>query len=150
MTAASWLAVNNPRVDPANSTEWSKEMDQVVAAGNLIARSNVFDVPFTNGEHLECLIAISREERMRGLANIASLAVDGMLFVYQVPSYAPFSVKDMLFDLDIAFYDVQGILMKSTTASAGSLDPIYSPRAYSYVLETPAGTLPQSNLQIRI
>ena len=32
----------------------------------------------------------------------------------------------MLFDLDIAFYDVQGILMKSTTASAGSLDPIYS------------------------
>jgi len=136
-------------VDSKSIESWNSDMDRVVSAGNFLARCNAIDVPFLNGERLECFIALSQSEKSRGLANLPELEVDGMLFIYQIPSYAPFSVQDMLFDLDIAFYDVKGKLLKVTTAVAGDSNPVYAPAAYSYVLEAPVGTVPQADLQIR-
>lgn len=128
--------------------KWTNKMQAAIATARLLENFNVIDVSFDNGEVLEVYVAMSKEEKAIGLATIPYLDVDGMMFFYDKPSFTPFTVADMGFDLDIAWFDSSGSLIKSGTYKAGSNAPLFSPKPYTYVVETLAGNLPKSNLKV--
>lgn len=88
----------------------------------------------------EFYVANTAEHRKDGLAGLAALDKAGMLFVYDEDVSYAYTMSDMEFDIDIAFYDAQGVLLRVRTCKAGS-GAVHSPRAYRYVVEAPAGTV---------
>jgi len=128
---------------------WTEKMEATIASARLLENFNVIDISFDNGEVLEVYVAITKEEKAAGLATIPYLDVDGMIFFYDKPSFTPFTVADMGFDLDIAWFDENGVLIKSGTYKAGSGTPLFSPKPYTYVVETLSGNLPKSNLKVK-
>lgn len=111
-----------------------------------LANLDVLDIKFESGHSMDVYVAMDRRTRSRGLSGLTSLDVDGMLFFFEVATYIPFSMSKMLFDLDIAWYDSDGVLIQKGTYIAGQDEPITCPKSFSYVLETPQGMLPTSNL----
>lgn len=128
---------------------WNDQMKALQESARLLNKLNVIDVEFSDGSVLEVYIAMTKEERAIGLSTVPYLDVDGMLFYYENASYVPFTMIDMGFDLDIAWFDAAGNVLKSGTFPAGHTDPIFCPYAFSYVIETQAGTLPVSNLKVK-
>lgn len=122
-------------------------MTACVDTARFFADCDVIDIAFENGSTMEVYVAVSVEQRSRGLASISSLDLDGMLFFYQTPSYVPFTAEKMLMDIDVAWYDRSGALLQLMTAKAGQ-GAMYCPRAFSYVLEAPVGTIPASALKL--
>ena len=129
---------------------WEDQMQAVCDSATKLVLKNVLDISFGDGRSAEVYVAISQEERAQGLANIPTLDLDGMLFCYSSPSFVPYTMADMLIDLDIAWYSADGSLIKLGTFKAGSADALLSPQAFSYVLEAPAGTLLPTCLKVRI
>jgi uncharacterized membrane protein (UPF0127 family) len=127
---------------------WEEKMDAIIASKRILDKLNVIDISFTGGQLLEVYVAISKEERSSGLQSIPYLDVDGMMFFYDKPSFNPFTMKDVGFDLDIGWYDIGGVCIKRGTYNSGLDAPIFSPKPYSYVIETLAGKLPASNLKV--
>jgi uncharacterized membrane protein (UPF0127 family) len=130
-------------------SDWFQQMNAVCDTARYFMNCNVMDIEFMDGSQLEVYVAISPEERNRGLSEVSSIDLDGMLFVYSRPSYTPFTMKKMMMDLDIAWYGVDGSIIQNGTYIMGQTEPIYSPQPYSYVLEVPAGTLPKASLKVR-
>jgi uncharacterized membrane protein (UPF0127 family) len=128
--------------------EWQEKMDAVIASKKMLQNMNVIDINFTDGRILEVYVAISRQEKAKGLQSIPYLDVDGMIFAYDKPSLNPFTMKDVGFDLDVGWYDLKGILLKKSTYASGSEAPMFSPKPYCYVIETLAGNLPESDLKV--
>lgn len=113
-----------------------------------LASLNVIDISFESGHSLEVYVALDQHEKRRGLAHLDAIDTDGMLFCYDTPTYSPFTMKDMKFDLDIGWFDYSGKLINHQTWVAGSKLPMVCHRSFSYALEVPSGTLPISNLKI--
>lgn len=99
------------------------------------------------GGSLHVEIAVTPEERSRGLSNRASLPSDaGMLFVYDTPGKPSFWMKDTLVPLDMIWIDsdkrVEGItagVQPEPGVADGALRH-YSPETpVLYVLELNAG-----------
>jgi len=130
-------------------TSWLVQMNQISSTARFINKCDVIDIQFDNGHSREVYLVTSIEDRQRGLSHLPSLETDGMLFAFAAPSLVPFNMSDMLFDVDIAWYDYQGNLLKMTSCSAGLTTPVCSPEAFSYVLEAPVGTIPTTNLKVR-
>lgn len=131
-------------------SDWSDQMEMLRSTASFFQSRNVLDIHFLDGSTYEVYLAISPQERQQGLSEVAWIDLDGMLFVYNQPSYTPFTMAKMQMDLDIAWYGVDGSLIKKGTYKAGLQEPLYSPKPYFYVLETPAGTLTNSNLKVRM
>lgn len=129
--------------------DWSLQMNAVCETARYFMNCNVMDIEFVDGSKLEVYIAISPDERSRGLSEVSSIDLDGMMFVYSQPSYVPFTMAKMEMDLDIGWYTSDGTPIKSGTYTKAHPEPLYSPQPYSYVLEVPAGTLPKANLKVR-
>jgi uncharacterized membrane protein (UPF0127 family) len=123
-------------------------LDNISESYRFLAGLNVIDIDFESGHSLEVYVALSPHEKKRGLAHLDSIDADGMLFCYDTPTYSPFTMRDMKFDLDIAWFDASGALIGNQTWVAGSKLPMVCHRSFSYALEVPAGTLPVSNLKI--
>lgn len=124
-------------------------MVAVEQSARLLKKLNVIDIEYANGDILEVYVALNKEERAIGLSTVPYLDVDGMLFYYETPSYIPFTMLDMGFDLDIAWYDASGSLLKRGTFEAGYNSPIFCHKPFSYVVETKAGTIPDSDLKVK-
>ena len=133
-----------------SKNEWEAQIDKVCALARFFTTCNVIDVSFESGHKMEVYVALSETQRSQGLSRVSEsqLPVDGMLFVFEKPSYAPFGMINMEMDLDIAWYDKSGKLIKFQTVPADYPVPICSPEPFSYVLEAPAGTLPRTNLKL--
>jgi uncharacterized membrane protein (UPF0127 family) len=129
---------------------WQSKIETLVETAKLLLNRNVIDLPLIDGRVLEVYVAISSEERAIGLNNISYIDLDGMLFVYQMPSYTPFTVAKMQMDLDVAWYRQDGSLIKRGTWKAGSTEALYAPEPYSYVLEAESGTLDDTPLKISV
>lgn len=128
---------------------WAEEMEMLRSTASFFQSSNVLDIHFLDGSTYEVYLAISPQERQKGLSEVAWIDLDGMLFVYSQPSYTPFTMAKMQMDLDIGWYASDGALIKKGTYKAGLREPLYCPQPFSYVLEVPAGTLTDSNLKVR-
>lgn len=123
-------------------------LNDISESYRFLAGLNVIDINFSSGHSLEVYVALNKHEKSRGLANLSSIDADGMLFCFDTPTYSPFTMKDMKFDLDIAWYDSEGKLINNQTWTAGAKIPAVCHRSFSYVLEVPAGTLPVSDLKL--
>ena len=99
---------------------------------------------------LRLVVADSEEERVAGLRDhTADLGpYDGMLFVFQGPSEAAFTMARVNDPLDIAFFDQDGTrnatrAMKPCPDKADDECPVYrADGQYAYAVETKPGQLP--------
>lgn len=128
---------------------WNDRMTQLLESASYLNSLNVLEVQFANGEWLDLYIAATQRERAQGLSNLEAIDVDGMLFYYDKPSFVPFTMSAMKMDLSIAWYDIDGKLLRHGTYKAGSDSPLFSSTAFSYVIETPAGLLPECNINLK-
>lgn len=94
------------------------------------------------GEVVTVSLALTQEERARGLSGRSGLAEDeGMLFVFPKDGQYSFWMKDMLFPIDILWISRDGVI----THVEKSLSPSTYPHTYTsesssrFVLELPAG-----------
>ncbi len=99
---------------------------------------------------LRLVVADSEEERVAGLRDhTADLGpYDGMLFAFQGPSDAAFTMSGVTDPLDIAFFDQDGArnatrAMKPCPDKADNECPVYrADGQYAFAVETKAGQLP--------
>jgi uncharacterized protein len=86
-------------------------------------------------------LALTSEQRSRGLMNRTQAPRDGMLFVFPGPTTSGFWMKDTLVSLTIVFFDRGGQQVRKLSMKPCRRDPcpIYSPgRSYRFALELPA------------
>lgn len=93
------------------------------------------------------VVADAVDERVQGLRGRTGTApYDGMLFVFDGPTSAPFTMSGVPVPLDIGFYDADGRRVSRTRmepcARAEAECPTYaSTEEFVYALETEAGAL---------
>jgi len=135
-----------------NADLWSEQMNTLLDLAGFLAQRDVIDIHFAGNHTREVFVASRLEDRVRGLSHQPNLQVDGMIFIFQSPSHVPFSMKDMAFDIDLSWYDSEGKLLGMRSCSAGSTEPVAcpSPIPFSYVLEAPVGTIPYSDLKVKV
>ncbi len=67
-----------------------------------------------DGNELRLLVAATPAQRIQGLRGVDLSDCDGMAFVYERPTYQPFTMEGMTDPLDIVFIDeAQGILERA-------------------------------------
>lgn len=71
-----------------------------------------------DGKMLLARVAVTETEKSQGLMGIAPASDEGMLFVYPADIRARFWMKDTPADLDIAFFDREGVLLKVASMRA--------------------------------
>ncbi len=90
-------------------------------------------------------VADTSDLRARGLMEVGDLGdLDGMVFVFGAEISGAFTMRDTLIDLDIAFFDGEGILVDQFTMTPCEAEscPSYSASApFAYALEMPAGQM---------
>ena len=98
-------------------------------------------------------LAITPEERQRGLSNRESLPADaGMLFVYEEERVLSFWMRETLIPLDILFIDREGRIVDIQTmapepgVSTGDLTTYRSAEPAMYALEVNAGVADELGL----
>lgn len=97
------------------------------------------DLHFSNGETvINVPIAISTREQTSGLSGRHS-AGNGMLFTWERPGVKSFWMRDTLFALDIAYFDVNGILLSIDRMEPNTDASHESGGEVSYALELKAG-----------
>lgn len=95
---------------------------------------------------LHVFVAQTEQERERGLMGVRSLEPDeGMVFIFFEPTTGGFWMKDTLIPLSIAFFDVDGKILKildmKPCPAATKACPIYTPGvSYLGALEVNQGT----------
>lgn len=105
-----------------------------------------------NGRAWSVELAMTSEQRYRGLAGRASLANDtGMLFIFPHSKVLDFYMRGCLIPLDIAFISHDMRVMRTFTMQVAS-DPnnlrVYSSRDLArYALEVPAGQLASADVR---
>ena len=95
-----------------------------------------------DGERLRPELALTDEQRARGLMNRRKAPADGMLFVFPAPTRSGFWMKNTRVPLDIVFFDAYGDRVRRLAMKPCTGDPcrIYVPgRRYRFALELPAG-----------
>jgi len=110
-------------------------------------------IPFTNTS-LTVKIAYSKERQAKGLMNVTSLKDnEGMIFVYDEPSYLSFWMKNTLIPLSIAFVEADGRIaeiydMKVEGDKKDRDFPVYqSPTMVRYAIEAPLGWFTLNNIE---
>jgi uncharacterized protein len=86
-------------------------------------------------------IASSPSQKMKGLSGRRGLLPGwGMLFPFSQDVVIPFTMKEMLFPIDIIFLDVNGRIIGSyDSALPGDSRAYYAPSPYRYVIEASEG-----------
>lgn len=83
-------------------------------------------------------LALTSDQRARGLMHRRKAPADGMLFVFPEGAYGGFWMKNTLVPLTIAFFDSRGIRVRKLSMKPCRADPcpIYDPgRRYRFALE---------------
>ena len=96
------------------------------------------------GDQLEVWLADESAERRQGLSEIEDLpeTIDGMLFVFPLATEPSFNMEDVLFPLDIWWFDPGMTLIGKTRmdpCKGSSCTSYGSPGEIKWALETPAG-----------
>lgn len=128
--------------------DWATSMEEICTRA-ILESCNVTDLQFTSGHRIEVRVALTKAQKVTGLSALRELDM-GMLFYYETPTYIPFTMAETAFDLDIGHYTHEGRLIKAGTHKAYDSSYVTCDRAFSYVLEMPAGTLPAGDFRIKI
>lgn len=127
---------------------FTEELAEATSKAVYIQSLNVIDISFSSGHSLEVFVASTPDQKRKGLSNLETIPVHGMLFPYQDSTYRPFTMVDMAFDLDFGWYDSSGKLLDIQQHKAGSTKPVVASKKYNYVLEIASGMLPLADLDI--
>ena len=96
-----------------------------------------------DGQQLHVALAEGSAQRARGLMEVEDLGgLDGMLFVYEQPRSASFTMFNTVLPLDAWWFDESGALIGSAEMEPCPEKPCTSyrsPGAVMWVLETPQG-----------
>jgi len=106
----------------------------------------------TLGEHKILIREVfSDEDKAKGLSGVPNIkSNEGMLFVFDEPDYHSFWMKDMLFPIDIIWFDEN----KKVVHIEKNVSPDTYPRGFTpgfpaqYVLETNAGISEEYNVNL--
>jgi uncharacterized membrane protein (UPF0127 family) len=131
-----------------NSSDWFTEMQALVDSAAILRTADVIDITF-EGEHTrEVYVLINAHQREKGLAEVSCLDpdLDGILYYFPDSSYIPINLPRITEAVDLAWYDESGLLLKKVAYSEGS-EYCHSP--FSYLLEAPSGSIPDSNLKVK-
>jgi uncharacterized membrane protein (UPF0127 family) len=96
-------------------------------------------------------VADTQATRAKGLSGHAPLLpTEGMLFVFDQPTYPGMWMKDMLFPIDIVWLDQNSIIVDIKDSVGPETYPqVFAPRAKSlYVVELPAGFAKRHEIKI--
>src|SRR5574343_94553 len=126
--------------------DFASQLAKVTEQANYLRSLDVIDINFESGHSLEVFVASNSDQRRRGLSSLDYIPTQGMLFYYSVATYKPFTMRNMVFDLDIGWFDSDGKMLDAQYQSAGVDKPVVTQHKFSYVLETPTGMLPLSNM----
>lgn len=126
-----------------------EELETLTQRINSYTRLDVVDLSFETGQKIEVYVAMDKETRSQGLKGFRELDVDGMLFYFEEPSSAPFTMEGMEMDLDIAWFDQRGRLIDHGTYEKDHKYPILCAEQFSYVLECQANTFHGASLHIK-
>lgn len=104
------------------------------------------------GEQFRVELAVSREEKQRGLMHRDKLPEGtGMLFIYATPQPTRFWNRNVRFPIDILYFDENRGFLRADTRVPPCLHsacPVYQTgQPVKYVLELPAGTRERLDLQ---
>lgn len=94
------------------------------------------------GKTLNVLVADTQVTQAKGLSGRKDLKPnEGMLFIFPVPGFYGFWMKDMEIPIDIIWFDAERKVVDVwENATPDSYPRVYTPRAEAkYVLEVPAG-----------
>lgn len=127
----------------------AEAMAEVVETASVLASCNLIDLQFSSGHNLEVYLAITDQQRSKGLSCLSYLDSSGMLFHYPETSTVAFSMANTFLDLDISWYNSKGQLIQSGTYRKGDRTPLICAEPFSFVLETPVGILPSGDFQIK-
>jgi hypothetical protein len=91
-----------------------------------------------NGRVLDAEVAVSREERARGLSHRRRLAQDGAM-LFALRGRPTFWMKDTRVPLDLAFIGADGRILAVEPMVPGSLVPVRGPASATFALEVNRG-----------
>ncbi|OGG81052.1 hypothetical protein A3H77_00660 [Candidatus Kaiserbacteria bacterium RIFCSPLOWO2_02_FULL_56_11] len=114
-------------------------------------RTPVYGTGEFSGVSLNIEYALTKETRERGLSDRGEMpANSAMLFVFPAADRHGFWMKDMLFSIDIFWFDDQGQVIWITEDVSPATYPsvFYPPKPVHYVLEAPAGFATSHNIDI--
>lgn len=101
-----------------------------------VKKLNPAETITVGGQTFDVEIADTAEARKDGLSRVKRLAHDeGMLFVFEEPSTSYFTMADTDIDLDIIFFNEDGVALEVHSVEARSEEPVQCSQEYQYVLE---------------
>lgn len=116
--------------------------DQATAESGLrLVRIVVGGVP------LEVEVADTDERRTMGYMHRERPEQGGMLFVFERERYRSFWMKNVSFDIDIAFINAAGRIEQIERMYAWRLDSVPSRRPAKYALEVPSGWFAEQGVE---
>lgn len=123
----------------------------VLLSPPLVAHDHETASVVLGGQQFQVELAVTREEKQQGLMHREQLpAGTGMLFIYAQPQPTRFWNKNVLFPIDILYFDRNRAFLRADThvlPCPYSDCPVYrSGQPVKYVLELPAGTRAQLTL----
>lgn len=122
------------------------KLESLTESANFFKFCNVLDVHFDGGHVREVYVAASVEERTTGLSlEWPETALDGLLSVFDAPSYVPVPVT-AVDPLEVVWYDADGkVIQRKQVTEPGNL---FCSQPFTYVLKAPIGIIPESNLRV--
>jgi uncharacterized membrane protein (UPF0127 family) len=118
-----------------------------------LAKDKFIKIYFPAGSSMTAELAVTAEERARGLMFRESLLPDqGMLFVFEVEDYHSFWMKNTLISLDMLWLDKEKRIVhieRDVPPCQADPCPSYTPkRPGSYVLELKSGSAERLKLKL--
>jgi len=96
-------------------------------------------------------VASTYKQQYKGLSSLPSIKENqGMLFVFSGGTSGAFIMRDMYFDLDLAFLNKNMCLIEATTMPADNPEKLYHPAqqiTYAAAIELPAGWLAKHHIK---
>jgi uncharacterized membrane protein (UPF0127 family) len=98
---------------------------------------------------VDVLRAVAGFERWAGFRGFPEKFLDafpGILFDFEEEAERKFTMQSVLFDLDIAFFDSERLLVGRTTMTANAVDLYTAEKPFQYAIELPAGSLDELSI----
>ncbi len=144
-TGLAGLAVAVAACSPSTVAPETTTGDRVFETGDLGA----VEVIIVTVDNVEATVAVAStsEARTRGLRGVTDLGeLDGMIFVWGGEMVtSTFTMADTLIDLDISFFDADGLFVDGFTMTpcmTSVCPPYVAAGPFAYAIEVPAGSYP--------
>lgn len=120
-----------------NAHEWSERMRAILSTHDVC-----FGLSLVRLGDVELIAEVAERtpQWKMGLKHRPKMRYDAMLFKFNTPQQAQFTMTDVNFDLDVFWFDADKNLIGKTAATAGA-PFVETPPNYVYALEVPAAQI---------